>query len=134
MTINLSRVNEKLRKWTQWTSLLNSISSDPDGKEFLAQVFSTNGTQAVAKSGSPVRRSRTVARRLDDVIEACKNFQQPFGLRELVGALESRNFNFRRGDRDVETGSLLRGLLTDNKIRVVREKVGKVGRLYEVLP
>jgi hypothetical protein len=132
----LSRVRLKLKKWTEWANLIDSIESDPDGKEFLKELLdellSTNGHKPLAKAPDRLRRdTKNAQKRLDSILAVCSNFQEPFGLRDLVDSLEKNSFKFRRDDHDVETGAALRKLVGERKLIVVREKVGKVGRLYQ---
>jgi hypothetical protein len=130
--MNLSVIRLKAKKWTEWANLIDSISSDPDGKEFLDEVFPTNGNKPIMRFPRTQRRdTKKAQKRLDVILGVCSEFQQPFGLRELVDALDKNDFRFRREDRDVETGAALRNLVKDNKLTVVREKSGTIGRLYQ---
>jgi len=132
MTLDLSRMQSKVRKWAEWTAQLNAIASDPDGKDFLSEVLSSNGNSPkVGLATSPKRRAQKTTNRINAIWQACGSFQQPFGLRDLIEALQKQNFQFKRGDPNIEIGWALRELLADSKLTVTRERHGTVGRLYQ---
>jgi hypothetical protein len=125
-------MQQKVRKWVEWTELIRSIASDPDGEDFLSEMFSSNGHSPRRGSiAARKRRSQKVEKRINAIWQACGIFQQPFGLRDLVEALQKQSFQFKRGDPNIEIGWALRELLADKKLAVTRERHGTLGRLYQ---
>jgi len=137
MNIDLSRFDEKIRRMEKWRNLLAEMLADPAGSQILYELVSPNGSKTATDSAVVVRTPRKLTKKAKieaAVLRVSETFSQPFGSHELVDLLKKENFNFSR-DPMIETGSALRRLIRDTRIRVVREKSGRIGRLYErVLP
>lgn len=151
MNIDLSKAREKIRKQERWANLLDEILADPDGDVFLTEliVSSNSHGDSSAQTASPfpapapaavpkiaVRRNGTKKSRLATaVIQAADHFNNPFGARDLLSVvINQRGYNFTR-DPMLELAGVLRQLVAENKLKVVKEKIGRGGRLYtKVLP
>jgi hypothetical protein len=67
-------------------------------------------------------------------MDASEELKNPFGARDVVSLLVQKSFKFSR-DPMVQVGVVLRQLVAEGKLKVMREKIGRVGRLYtKVLP
>ncbi|SPE29418.1 hypothetical protein SBA2_450034 [Acidobacteriia bacterium SbA2] len=135
MNFDLSRIDAKIKKLEQWKRVLDEMYGDPEGRIIIEDLLNSANGNHNAKAPTVVARARkkpTKKAKLEAaILEACEKFSGPFGSRELLNSLLSQNFKFSRRDPMVELGSGLRWLLKENKIRVVREKIGRAGREYE---
>jgi len=145
MNIDLSKVDAKIRKLERWKNALEEILADPEGRQFLGElIVSPNGdgdlsvSPAVTLEPMPariVRRKGTKKSQLAAAImDASEELKNPFGARDVVSLLVQKSFKFSR-DPMVQVGVVLRQLVAEGKLKVMREKIGRVGRLYtKVLP
>jgi hypothetical protein len=146
MSIDLSKIDAKIKKLEQWKQTLSEMLSDTEGSHILNELLSSpNGNNnATAPFVAPAttipmrfpRLKSTKQGKLEAaILEGSLKFTEPFEARQLMNQLLSQSFHFSRSEPMLELGVGLRKLVAANRLRVVREKVGRVGRLYEkVLP
>lgn len=136
-SLSLSKIDARIRKLENWKAVLAEMIEDAEGRETLREVAAgLNGRISMVPREQrrlPIPPSiQTKGARLDAaIVEVADGMGRPFSSREVMEALSERDFPFSRENRMTEIGAAMRRLRKANKVRVVREKEGFLGRLYE---